>query len=66
MYKLLAANSTPNLETGFVLPESKSTQLLLGEALSSSSSSHSGSTGKQSASWSNMVICTGGHIFMMG
>lgn len=66
VYKLLAANSTSNLETSFVLPESKSTQLLLDEALSSSSSSNSGSTGKQSAIWKNLVIYTGNHVPMMG
>jgi anaplastic lymphoma kinase len=55
VHKLLAANSTSNLETSFVLPESKSTQLLLEEAASSSSSittsstSNSDSTGKQKA-----------------
>jgi len=44
--KLLAANSTSDWETSFVLPESRSTQPLLEEA-SPSSSSSSGSTGKQ-------------------
>lgn len=45
VYKLLAANSSSNLETSFVMPESKSTQLLLEEVLSSSSS-NSGSAGE--------------------